>query len=405
MQDTQATTLSVSMDMLDMPAFILAGGQGERLAPLTEQLPKPVVSFGGIHRIIDFTISNCLNSGLQTVSVLTQHKREPLHDYIRQLRSRFGPEDRRLVCLPPASGKRYRGTADAVFQNLQVFSYSRVPNILIASGDHVYTMDYRKLLAHHMNTRADMTIAVKRVPAGEASSFGVVDVGSDGIVTGFREKPAEVHSFGSSETVAVNMGVYIFRRDVLFDLAGRVSASETDFGHHVIPMMFRSYELAAYVFENEGEAYWRDVGTLDSYYEASMDLLGPQPLFLPERDPQWPIHPVSRGGVNNSADNFSRISPMAVTKGAEIWRSVISDGVHIEPGAVVENSIVLPGARIAKGVRLRNTIVAEGADISGSSRIGYSPILDKRYLVTPGGVVVVTGTTRERHETAEHHAA
>jgi glucose-1-phosphate adenylyltransferase len=263
-------------------ALILAGGQGERLHPLTVSRPKPAVPFGGNLRIIDFTLSNCLNSGLKSVSILTQYKHEELHSYIRGGWGELwnGSEQREpLLCLPPVSGKRYRGTADAVFQNLPVLEANPPEFVLILSGDHIYEMDYRELLSRHMETSADLTIATVAHPVSDSSHFGVVEVDDDFRVIGFEEKPAEPRPLRSKPTMAlVSMGVYVFKTDVLMRALHSQCGNgiAADFGHHVIPSLIGSRRTYAYDFrdeETDSPCYWRDIGTLDSFYQSNMDFV------------------------------------------------------------------------------------------------------------------------------------
>jgi glucose-1-phosphate adenylyltransferase len=377
--------------------FVLAGGRGERLGPLTQQKPKPAVSFGGNHRIIDFTLSNCVNSGLRRIYILTQHNPEPLHDYIQESRTRLEfqfqwKDGDDLCCLPPTSGKRYRGTADAVFQNLSLVR-DLAEHVLIVSADHVYATDYARLIAHHTASGADMTLAAVRKPVCEASGFGVLDTACDGTVTGFREKPSAA-TLPASGHVLVNMGIYVFRRSALLKLAARSCPAETDFGQHIVPALLRSALVAAYDFGAESKSYWRDVGTIDSYYEANMDLLGPDPLFVPDD----PIGGLSFGNRIQTRGH-SRISLSARTDGSEIHRSVISETTCVEPGAVVLNSIVLPGARIGRKARVQNAIVGEGAVVNSGARIGERLDADRgRFLVTPKGIVMVSDVLRKRED-------
>ena len=373
------------------PVYILAGGVGQRLIPLTEAKPKPAVPFGGTHQIIDFTISNCVNSGLRKVYLLTQYLRDQLHDYIRESRLRLAQtfqwsKGDQLMSLPPASGKRYRGTADAVFQNSSFLRLETADDVLIASGDHVYAMDYRPLLDRHVASGAGMTIAAVRRSAMDAHAFGVLDVEND-IVTGFREKPAPETLTGSSD-VMVSMGIYAFKRSLLLDIADRATPLECDFGHDIIPKLIRRHEVAAYDFGNVSRNYWRDVGSLDSYFQANMDLLGPSPQFDPDIDVNWPIY--SAGDSSSLRINGSRISCGAFVRAKAIRRSVISYGVSIGHGAVIEDSVILPGASVGKNVKLRNAIVAEGACIPDGVAVGMDENLDRaRFAITSGGVVIV----------------
>jgi glucose-1-phosphate adenylyltransferase len=376
------------------PVFILAGGVGERLGPLTKTKPKPAVSFGGNHQILDFTLSNCIHSGFRKIFVLTQYQGDHLRDYVLGIRERVSHHFRwhegdQLVSLSPVSGKRYRGTADAVFQNLQLIRCTTAEHVVVASGDHVYAMDYRPLLARHLATNADLTIGAVQRPVIEASAFGVLDV-EDGMVARFREKPAP-ESLPQAGRVLVSMGVYVFKRTALIDIADHAASTETDLGRDIVPKIVSGRRVGAYDFSNSPRNYWRDVGSLDSYFNANMDLLGPSPAFEPEMDSQCPIYSLSDSSLLRTGG--ARISTKAATNGATILRSVVSDGASIERGAVVEDSVILPGARVGKNARVRHAIVAEGACIPDGAVVGMDVDLDRtRFAVTPGGVVVVGGT-------------
>jgi glucose-1-phosphate adenylyltransferase len=373
------------------PVFVLAGGAGERLIPLTEAKPKPAVSFGGTHQIIDFTLSNCVNSGLRKIFVLTQYQREHLHDYIRESRVRLSQSFRwhegdQLLSVPPVSGRRYRGTADAVFQNLPLIQFDSAEHVLIASGDHIYSMDYRPLLWRHAMSGADMTIAAVRRPVNEATAFGVLDVEDDAVV-GFNEKPSR-SSLPDTGDVLVSMGVYVFRRKALLDIADRATPLETDFGRDIVPMLIRARKVAAYDFGSSPRNYWRDVGSLDSYFQANMDLLGSRPKFDMEIDSHWPMY--AAGDSSTVKTSSSRVSRRALIGSWRIEHSVVSHGACIGRGALVENSVILPGAQVGKSVQLRNTIVAEGVSIPDGSKVGMNMTEDRtRFMVTAGGVVVV----------------
>jgi len=377
-------------------AFILAGGQGERLLPLTISRPKPLVSFGGIFRIIDFTLLNCLNSALSRVSVLTQHKYQDVHTYIRKTWSELwknstGRGSSRLQCLEPSSGKRYRGTADAVFHNLSILDADRPEFVLILSGDHIYDMDYRCLVGRHADTRADLTIATVECPVEAASHFGVVEVTSGFKVAGFQEKPANPRPLpGRPSTALVNMGVYVFKTDVLAQALHEYcdTGRGYDFGHDIIPSLIQSGRVFAYDFrdENHGKPrYWRDIGTLDSYYQASMDLVQPHPPFNP---------------YIKDASRSRPLAPITVSLAgkAHVARSVLSPGVRIEQGAFVEDCVLMPGVHVGKNASLLRAVVDEGVTIPAGFRAGFDARQDgARYIVTETGVVVVsdTGTTNE----------
>ena len=370
-------------------ALILAGGRGERLYPLTAFRPKPAIPFGGVFRIVDFTLSNCLNSKLDRVALLTQYRHEVLNDYIRQRWSELwktgGKDSHQLVCLAPAAGRRYRGTADAVFQNLAVVDSAKPEYVLILSGDHIYEMDYRELLSRHVATNADVTIAAIEYPIADATHFGVLEVNKDFRVTGFEEKPLNPRGLPLQIHMAlVSMGVYVFKRDVLIRnlVENCQSAVGYDFGHNIIPALIDSARVYAYDFRDEmkGEPrYWRDIGTIDSYHDASMDLVRPEPLFNPYRENRWHSGPTS---FHNGPH---------VCGGAQVALSVLSPGVRIERDSSVEQSVLMPGVRVGPGARIRRAILEEGVQIPADFQVGWEIEYDRKlYTVSPKGVVVVS---------------
>jgi glucose-1-phosphate adenylyltransferase len=371
------------------------------LSPLTASKPKPAVSFGATHQIIDFTISNCINSGLRRIFVLTQYQREHLQNYIREARLRLSSSFRwhegdELLSLPPLSGKRYRGTADAVFQNLPLVSFDPSEHVVIASGDHVYSMDYRALLSCHVNSGADMTMAVVPRPVSEAYQLGVVDV-EDGRVRGFREKPGK-ETLPRTGSVLVNMGVYVFRWRALSEIADYASPADIDFGRDIVPKLVHKDKVAAFDFDLLPTNYWRDVGCLDSYFQANMDLLGAHRRFDPDADPEWPIYALGDGSTRRCDE--SRIALGAfVDRTSIVEHSILSHGACIGKNAVIENCVILPDARVGDNAHLRNAIVAEGASIADGVRVGFNPHLDRtRFTITPRGIVVVSPTLRTTSE-------
>jgi glucose-1-phosphate adenylyltransferase len=371
-------------------ALILAGGRGERLFPLTTSRPKPAIPFGGRFRIVDFTLLNCLNSKVGQVAMLTQYRHEELHGYIRQRWSEFwnrpGDASRQLVCLPPASGKRYRGTADAVFQNLPVIHSNGSEHVVILSGDHVYAMDYRELLSQHVETNADVTIATVEYPIQDATHFGVVEVDANFRVTGFQEKPRSPRPMPLRPDMAlISMGVYVFKRDVLTRslLENCERAVGYDFGHHIIPALIGCTRVFAFDFRDEVEnspRYWRDIGTIDSYYRASMDLVQPMTPFK--------AHMISASHPAAVPEVAARVSGSA-----HVSHSVLSSGVRIEKDASIENSVLMPGVRVGRGAAIRRAIIEEGIQIPADFRVGFNIERDrKHYTNSPNGVVVVSET-------------
>ena len=356
-------------------AMLLAGGQGSRLYALTQDMAKPAVPYGGKYRIIDFPLSNCVNSGIDTVGVLTQYQPLVLHDYI----GNGQPWDLDKVhggvhALPPfqtALGAQwYKGTANAIYQNISFADRYNPEYVVILSGDHIYKMDYNEMLEFHKEKNADCTIAVLDVPLEEASRFGIMTADENGMVIDFEEKPKEPKS-----TLA-SMGIYIFTwsklRKYLIDNENDENASK-DFGKNIIPDMMKNDEvMVAYPFEG----YWKDVGTLDSLWEANMDLLSPNiPIDL--YDPDWkmysrnPIMPPQYIGSDAVIEN-SMVTDGCVVHGT-IDFSILYEGVTIEPGAVVTDSIIMPGSVIKSGAVVEYAIVGENCVVGENAHIGVRP--------------------------------
>ena len=363
------------MDKKEIVAMILAGGQGSRLGVLTKNIAKPAVPFGGKYRIIDFPLSNCSNSGIHTVGVLTQYKPLELNAHIGignpwDLDRRDGG----VSILPPyqkeKGGNWYKGTANAIYQNISFIDRYNPEYVIILSGDHIYKMDYSKMLDFHKEKNADCTIAVLDVPLEEAPRFGIMTADENGTVTNFEEKPKEPKS-----TLA-SMGIYIFSwailKKYLIDNENDENASK-DFGSDIIPTMLRDQQkMVAYPFSG----YWKDVGTIDSLWEANMDLLNPNiPLDL--YDPSWkiysrnPIMPPQYIGSNATVEN-SMVSEGSVVNGAVDF-SVIFTGVTIEQGATVRDSIIMPGSVIKSGAIIEYAIIGEDCVIGENATVGARP--------------------------------
>ncbi len=352
-------------------AMLLAGGQGSRLMVLTENTAKPAVPFGGKYRIIDFPLSNCVNSGISTVGILTQYQPLELNEYIGNgqpwgLNKSHGG----VHVLPPyARSKKsewYKGTANAICQNIPFIDRYRPENVLILSGDHIYKMDYAEMLRAHEATGADCTIAVRDVPIEEASRFGIMNTREDGSIYEFEEKPAQPKSTNAS------MGIYIFKWDVLrkFLLEDDEDPnSENDFGKNIIPNLLNSgHKLFAYAFNG----YWKDVGTIASLWEANMELLGHEPPFdlhgkdkIYARNYAMPSSYISRGAVTENS---------LIAEGCEIFgtvrHSVISTGSIVEAGAIVEDSVIMPNVYIQSGAVVRNAIIGEDTVICSGAQVG-----------------------------------
>lgn len=362
-------------------AMLLAGGQGSRLQPLTASLAKPAVPFGGKYRIIDFTLSNCVTSGIDTVGVLTQYQPLVLSEYIGNgqpwdLDRNFGG----VHILPPFQAKKggawYRGTANAVWQNRQFIRQFSPDYVLVLSGDHIYRMDYREMLNSHIANGADATIAAIRVPEKEASRFGILSANETGRITAFEEKPAKPKGDLAS------MGIYIFNTEYLFrylEADDNDPASANDFGKNVITAMLKDGGgLYAYRFSG----YWRDVGTLESLWQANMDLIGAAPAF-------------DLFGEEAICSRSEALAPQEICEGAKVCDSIISDGCRIE--GEVTGSVLSPGVVVGKGATVRNSVVMRGAVIESDAIVEYA-ILDESVRVPdgarigePGGKLTVIG--------------
>lgn len=359
--------------MNDVAVMILAGGQGERLSILSRQRAKPAVPFAGKYRIIDFALSNCVNSGLFNVAVLTQYRPHSLNDHIGHGRPWDLDRERNggIVILQPYLGRSgsgwYRGTADAIYHNLFYVTSRAFSDVLILSADHVYAMDYRPMLELHRERDADVTVAVQPVAWEDASRFGVMATEADGRISDFDEKPERPRSNLAS------MGVYVFKRDILLDLFDdRQGASEmTDFGHQVIPYLIRYGRAYAYEFNG----YWRDVGTIQSYWEATMEQLDDLPA-LNLYDTDWRIHTRSEERppaklLEGSHVSRSMISHGCIVNRATVEHSVLSPGVTVHEGARIRDSIVMTDTVIGPGVVLDRVIVDKQVTIGANSRLGY----------------------------------
>ena len=396
-------------------AMVLAGGRGSRLLGLTDWRAKPAVPFGGKFRIIDFTLSNCVNSGVRRIGVATQYKSQSL---IRHLHLAWSFLDGRMgefIETMPAQQQVdecfwYWGTADAVYQNLREISHAKPDHILVLSGDHIYRMDYGRLLAAHVEREADLTVACIQVPLHEASSFGVMAVDADHRIEAFDEKPVHPQPMpGNSQVALASMGVYVFNRRFLCEQLQRDAddpSSSHDFGKYVIPHCVQRYRCFAYNFVDDrvGDAnnppYWRDVGTLDAYWEANMDLLQVSP-HLNLYDESWPIWTwqpqVAPAKFVHDEDTRRGVAidwlvaGGSIISGAIIRRTMLFYGVHVHSHAVIEDSIILPKVVVGRGCQLKKCIVDRGCQIPDGSRIGFDPLVDRqRFHVTASGVTLVT---------------
>ena len=401
--------------MRNVLAMVLAGGKGSRLEPLTRDRAKPAVPFGGLYRIIDFPLSNCINSGLRRILVLTQYKAASLDRHIN-LGWRFLNRelDEFVDILPPQQRideHWYQGTADAVYQNIYTIEKSRPEDVLILSGDHIYKMDYSKLIAEHKESGADVTIGCIPASLEEGTEFGVMQIDADQRIVNFEEKPADPRPMPDDPNRCLaSMGIYVFKAGFLFDELCRDathSNSAHDFGKNIIPSIIDSHLVRAYPFQdkNTGDSlYWRDVGTLDAYYEASMDLVAVAPE-LNLYDKSWPIRtyqppsPPPKFVFSQTGGEAPRIGQAwdstvcggSVISGGHVRRSIISSDVRINSWADVEDSILFDDVDIGRHAKVRRAIIDKGVCIPEGMQIGYDPAIDRArgFTTTESGIVVI----------------
>ncbi|MCX7678292.1 MAG: glucose-1-phosphate adenylyltransferase [Spirochaetes bacterium] len=388
--------------------FVLAGGQGERLYPLTKDRSKPAVPFGGIYRIIDFPLSNCLNSGFKKIIVLTQYKSLSLDRHIKTAWNFFPRELGGFIDVVPPQQRIttdwYRGTADAIFQNIYIIEMEKPEYVLILSGDHVYKMDYRKFLLNHIENDADLTIAAIETPISEASRFGVLEVDQSNRVIGFEEKPKSPKPIpGKNDLAFISMGIYVFKTEKLVKYLSEDHRLEgsNDFGKDIIPRIYAKERVFAYdyVLAEGTRAYWRDIGTISSYFESNMDLVSVSPqLNLYDREwlirtnmEQWPpAKTVFDEGDRRGVATNSIISNGSIISGARVSGSIISPGVKINSFANVTNSIVFHGVTVGRYAKIKNTIIDKNVTIPEGEEIGYDLEKDAmRFTVSPEGIVVI----------------
>jgi len=394
-------------------AMLMAGGVGNRLYPLTRDRAKPAVPFGALYRIIDFTLSNCLNSGVCRINVLTQYRSFSLHRHVREA---WGPlfnliRGEYVEMIPPQQrvvGDWYRGTADAIYQNVYLLDQERPTYVLILSGDHIYRMDYGKMIESHVQHGAALTIACLEVPVAEASRFGVMQVDETERIVGFEEKPAEPKPVpGDPNTALASMGVYVFNtNDLVKELSEDARTdSAHDFGKNIIPAMVgKGLPVYAYRFRDEktgGTAYWRDIGTLESYFDANMDLVDVEPPFdLYDRN--WPIHtqiwaaPPAR--TIHAIEETNRIgtatesllAPGCIVSGGRVQRSLLSPNVRVNSFSEVSDSILFSGVDVGRHAKIQRAIIDKHVKIPPGYEIGIDPEEDrKRFTVSETGIVVV----------------
>jgi glucose-1-phosphate adenylyltransferase len=402
----------------DVLTIILAGGRGTRLDPLTRHRAKPAVPFGGLYRIIDFTLSNCINSGMRRVVVMTQYKARSLDRHIRQGWSFLSNELGEYVeVLPPqqrANEEWYRGTADALYHNIYSLETEKKDLTLILAGDHIYKMDYGQMIEAHKENQADLTIGCIPVPRSETNQFGILTADVDQRVTGFQEKPAEAPPMaGDPDHCLGSMGIYVFNTEWLFDLLiedQNEEHSSHDFGKDIIPAVIGSHRVYAYPFRDrnvgaDSSPYWRDVGTIDAYFQANMDLVDVVPV-LNLYDKSWPIRTLQpqlpppkfvhfSPGVPGEARRGEAVDSMVcaggIISGGHVRHSILSPNVRVNSFAVVEDSILFEGVKVGRKAKVRRAILDKDVEVPENATVGYDLELDRRrgFTVTESGIVVV----------------
>ena len=379
-------------------AMLLAGGQGSRLKVLTENTAKPAVPFGGKYRIIDFPLSNCVNSGIDTVGILTQYQPLELNEYIGNGQPwGLNKAHSRAQVLPPyerhdKKSGWYKGTANAIYQNIDFIDRYSPDYVVILSGDHIYKMDYAAMVAYHEKNDASCTIAVRTVPLKEASRFGILNTNPDNTIYEFEEKPKVPKSTNAS------MGIYVFNWEVLRNALiadEEDEASSNDFGKNIIPnLLNQGHKMMAYNFDG----YWKDVGTIDSLWEANMELLGKNPEFDIRGDERMKIYARNNALPSSYIDGNAKTVNCFIAEGSEIYgsvtHSIISIGCTVGKGAVVEDSVVMPGVTIEPGAIVRHAILGENSRVGSNAVVGgaFGPKDKKKISVTSKGAVVESGT-------------
>ncbi len=394
----------------DSLVIVLAGGAGERLYPLTKDRAKPAVYFGGPYRIIDFVLSNCINSGLRHIFIATQYKSLSLNRHIRMgwniVSEELGEFIEILAPQKRVGEHWYQGTADAVYQNLYSILREQPRYLIVLAGDHVYKMDYARMLGFHQSRRAAVTLAALEVPIADASRFGIVAVDEDDRVRGFEEKPEKPSPIpGTPDFALGSMGVYIFDMDLLVRAleSDAIQPTSHDFGRDIIPALIHHERVFAYRFYDENKKaakYWRDIGTLDAYFEANMDLCHVNPEFN-FYDPEWPLRThqpqappakfvFAEAGKRCGQALDSVISPGCIVSGSTVLGSVLCPNVRVHSFCHIEQTIVMPGVRIGRHARIRRAIIDRDVLIPRGAIIGYDLEEDRRrHTVTDSGVVVV----------------
>lgn len=393
-------------------AIVLAGGNGSRLAPLTDQRAKPAVPFGGKYRIIDFTLANCLHSGLRRILVMTQYKSHSLHKHLRDGWSIFNPELGEFITVVPPQMRSgdswYIGTADALYQNRFLIKRSDAEHIIILSADHIYRMDYAPMLQAHHESGADVSVACSEIDAAEAKAFGVVSIDEQQRINKFTEKPDSPATLPNNDSRSlVSMGIYVFSKSLLLKVLKDDhlnSESSHDFGKDILPSLTNNHHVAAYKFGSSSgrvsqDRYWRDVGTVDAFYDANMGLLKTTPpLDIYQKD--WPIRsynkqtPPARTVPGDSGNEGifinSIIANGCIISGGNVQHSILFPEVTVDDESFVENALLFEGVHIGKQCRLQNCIVDKDVIVPDQTEIGYNTALDKeRFTVSDNGIVVV----------------
>ncbi|MBU2540389.1 MAG: glucose-1-phosphate adenylyltransferase [Candidatus Omnitrophica bacterium] len=397
--------------MSNVVTFIMAGGRGKRLLPLTRDRAKPAVPFGGVYRIIDFSLSNCLNSGLNRIHVLIQYRSISLDRHIRLGWNIFDPRVGNYIDAVPAQHRVgeswYKGTADAIYQNIYIIDSEKPDYILILAGDHIYKMDYRNMIRFHKEKNSDFTIGVVRMPIDKSSQLGVCEVNRGGRLVGFQEKPQNPKTVpGDNKRIYASMGIYFASssmiKKILCEQSG--SLSHYDFGRDIMPAICNKYKVLVYDFNKHERygTYWRDIGTIDAYYEANMDLIQVTPTFN-LYDQEWPIRtlqgqfPPAKTVYDGSWDPSrkgtaiqSLLSNGVIVSGGKVVSSVLSANVRINSFSLVEDCVLMEGVDIGRYAKIRRAIIDKDVKIPQHMQIGYNLQEDKkRFFVTDSGIVVV----------------
>lgn len=408
------STPSALCTELDTVALVLAGGRGSRLGPLTQSCCKPAVPFGAGNRIIDYTLSNCVNSGIRRIGIITQYQQSSLIQHVQKSWAFLQNNDQEFVDLLPVqhvTGEDfYKGTADAVFKNRTLLEKLSPRFTLVLAGDHIYKADYRRMISHHMANDADLTIACCTVPLAEAHNYGIVSTDSHHRVVDFNEKPACPTPLANGSDLAyASMGFYLFNTQHLLDAFSSTSNDASavhDFARDVIPSMLHKRRVIGYDFSSaQLENYWRDVGTLDTYFEANMQLLQPDAV-MNTRNERWPIHSQSvtcePTRFTKSSKGYSGlttdciVAPGCIVKGSKLRHSILYTNVHVDEQCTIENALLLPGVRIGKRCRIRNAIINANTVVPNDTDIGYgAECKTLRHTVTDAGVVVVSADERD----------